>query len=251
MRMNDKDKAACGAARRTGACEDMALSRQYLDLLGLELVKNKYYPAEKVEKVLEDLGRMTAELGNKNKALESGKKALEDANRSLEDEKKSLEEEKSALGARIGELEARGAELEEENARLKEKLDSISGGCEEIGEAILSAKTISQQFISEAREEADRIVSEAKEKAERTVAEAEEKSSCLLGDREEKLRAAEESMRSGYERIRAQYLEAIARLDESMRGPAGEAPQAALPGDIGGKLGRIAEELAAIGDENE
>ena len=56
----------------------------------------------------------------------------------------------------IGEFSRRAAALEEENASLRKRVEALACGREEIGEAILSAKTISQQLIAEAREDARR-----------------------------------------------------------------------------------------------
>ena len=61
----------------------------------------------------------------------------------------------------IGEFSRRAAALEEENASLRKRVEALACGREEIGEAILSAKTISQQLIAEAKEQAETILAEA------------------------------------------------------------------------------------------
>lgn len=79
----------------------MALDQKYFDDINIDVVKKKYYNANKVNAVLEDI---------REQALR----------------------------------------LEEENRNLREQLESLSSRKEEIGDAILSAKTVSQQIISDA-----------------------------------------------------------------------------------------------------
>ena len=81
----------------------MPLDREYLESLGLEIAKRKYYNASKVESVITGFSE-------------------------------------------------RAAALESENASLRERMEALSAGREEIGDAILSAKTIARQLIAAGRD---------------------------------------------------------------------------------------------------
>ena len=99
---------------RQKAGEAMALGKEYFESLGLEIAKRKYYNAAKVESVIEDFSRRAAVLEGEKAALEKGRAALES-----------------------------------ENAALRTRAEALSCGREEIGDAILSAKVISQQLLAD------------------------------------------------------------------------------------------------------
>ena len=196
----------------------MPLDREYLESLGLEIAKRKYYNASKVESVITGFSE-------------------------------------------------RAAALESENASLRERMEALSAGREEIGDAILSAKTIARQLIAEAQEKADALLaaanreagetlSAAKEKAEALLAEAEEKRRALLEDgqtREQKtIRGAQEA----YLHLREQCLDAVKLLDGewqrflcSFADEPGE--EGKLPDDLAERLGELAECLSDISGEGE
>ena len=195
----------------------MVSDQEYLQSLGLEIAKKKYYNAGKVESV-------------------------------------------------IGEFRRRSEQLLKENAALHERLDSLSYGREEIGDAILSAKTIAQHLLAEAQEKAEGLVSEAQKKAESLVSDAQARAEALLAEAEEKRRAvlddcdareqaAVERVRNCYVQLREQHLDSVRLLDEDWQrflcslGENGEPGAEVLPGDLGEKLGAIAADLDAIGSE--
>ena len=60
--------------------------------------------------------------------------------------------------------------LAQSNETLRERLEALSLGREEIGDAILSAKTISQQLIGEARDKAEAMTAESVESADALIA---------------------------------------------------------------------------------
>lgn len=207
----------------------MALDREILSSLGLEIAKKKYYNASKVESVIEDMRR-------------------------------------------------HAAAQDEENAALRARLEVLSYGKEEIGDAILSAKTIAQQLLAEAQEEADkllsgareeadrllskakseagRLVSDAREEAERLVTEAEEQRAARLGDCERYEQEAIRKVESAYVQLREQYTGAIRTLDQdwqrflcSLGDGAEPKTEDALPEDLADRLGAIAESLEALKEE--
>jgi len=214
----------------------MALDRNYLSSLGLEIAKRKYYNAAKVEDVLESFQLNAAQLAQENSTLA------------------------------------------QDNRELRQRLESLSYGREEIGDAILSAKTIAQQLIADAQQQADavtaesvenagalitaaqekaeRIVSEARERAEALVADAEAKRDAILAENEKRDHDALESVQRVYQKLRAQSLDSVKLLDREWQGflcSLGDdepAPPPALPEDLSEKLGELAESFSALEDEN-
>lgn len=197
----------------------MALDKDYLESLGLEIAKKKYYNAARVESVIEQLDRRAA-------ALEADKRALQD------------------------------------------RLSDISFGREEIGDAILSAKTISQQMIAEAREKSERMLAEAREEAGRLLAEAQEKRERTLAECGAREQEAVQKVQSCYLQLRELYVGALRRLDGEWQGflcsldaeaqqpwieeeRAGAVSTAdAAPPDLTQRLSAIADQLQALGDED-
>ncbi len=210
----------------------MAQGKELLESLGLEIAKRKYYNAAKVESVIEDFSRRSDLLEGENTALKGENTALKG-----------------------------------ENLTLRERVEALACGREEIGDAILSAKVISQQLIAEAKEQAEAILAEAREQAERLVAEAEEKAGRLSTEAEEKARAltaecAEREQRAvqaaeeSYLHMREKSLDAVRLIDSEWQrflcalgddGPKKEP----LPADLADKLGEIAQSLGEIEAEDE
>ena len=187
----------------------MALSREYLESLGLEIAKRKYYNAARVESVIEELSR-------------------------------------------------RSAALEEENVSLRKRIDSMSYSREEICEAILSAKTIAQHLVAEAREEADGILAGAREEAARTLAEAEERHRVLFAECDGLEQKTIRNMENCYLQIREQGLSSVKLLDEEWRRflcsfgeGAAQKADPALPEDLAERLGAIAESFSELRAEDE
>ncbi len=157
----------------------------------------------------------------------------------------------------IGDFSRRAAALEEENASLRKRVEALACGREEIGEAILSAKTISQQLIAEAREQAESILADARAEAGRLTAEAAERARALTAAAEEReqktIRAAQES----YLQLRGQCQEAVRLLDGEWQrflcsfGDDLPEKKEALPGDLADRLGALAACLSEIDAEDE
>lgn len=214
----------------------MALDRNYLSSLGLEIAKRKYYNAAKVEDVLESFQLNAAHLAQENSTLA------------------------------------------QDNRDLRARLESLSYGREEIGDAILSAKTIAQQLIADARQRADaltaesvdnadalitaaqekaeQIVSEARERADALIADAEARRDAILAESEKRDHDALESVQGVYRKLRTQALDNVNLLDREWQGflcSLGDdesAPAAALPADLSEKLGELADSLSALEDED-
>ena len=181
----------------------MALDQKYFDDINIDVVKKKYYNANKVNAVLEDI---------REQALR----------------------------------------LEEENRNLREQLESLSSRKEEIGDAILSAKTVSQQIISDACVQSEKLLNDSRLKAKQIIAAAQEKKEHLLSEaaeRQEYCVRQAEKLDSG---MRERQLESIEALDDDWQsflcglmdsegsGPSEE--------ELSAKVGAIARELAEIDD---
>ncbi len=160
------------------------------------------------------------------------------------------------LTGRSDALEQENAALERENTALRERVSALATGREEIGDAILSAKTIARQLIAEAQEEADALLAAAREEADRILSEAREKSGALLKDgesREQKtIRAAKES----YLQLRESCLDAVRMLDGEWQrflcSFAEDAPVPdRLPEEFSDKLGELAACLSEIEEDAE
>ena len=170
----------------------MALDQAFFDAIRIEIVKKKYYNANKVEALLDDIRRQ-------------------------------------ALAQT------------EENERLRAQLAQLAEQKEEIGETLLSAKSIAQQMLQEAKAQADAIVAAAEERARELRAEASEET-------ESTVRRAE----AVYSRVREQLLGCVDALNADWQGflcSLEDAPDAP-PADLDEKVGAIAREVFAIdGDE--
>ena len=186
----------------------MALGKEYLESLGLEVIRKKFCSAAKVESVIEDFSR-------------------------------------------------RIAELTEENAVLRQQKEKLATGREEIGEAILSAKTISQQIIAEAKEQAEAVLQEAREKADSILVEAEERAQekkAVCETREQKTVSA---VQDCYLQMREQCLDAVRTLDSEWQrflcsfDNDEQKTEEALPEDLADKLGELAACLSEIDAEDE
>ena len=177
----------------------MALDKEFFDSVHIDIVKKKYYNANKVEAVL-------------------------------------------------SEIRSRAEELQRENEELRSQVELFSGQKEEIGDAILSSKTIAQHIIRQAKEQADAILAEAQQQRTQLIEEA-------------RLRREQAATQfSGcFERVKQLQQECIDALNDEWQDflcnlysedeePASAAEQ--LPEDIGEKLGAIAQQIQEISEED-
>jgi len=153
----------------------MALDKEYFDDISIEIVKKKYYNANKVDRLLADIRRQ-------------------------------------ALA------------LTEDNRQLRQRLDALSGQKDEIGDTLLSAKTIARQMVEDASRKARETETEAEARAETRLREAEAQAEqCLreANDRAQQLLADAEARRSALEesarRDRQQAQQAVERLCGAMK----------------------------------
>lgn len=148
--------------------------------------------------------------------------------------------------ALLADIRVQAEALVEENARLREQVELFSGQKEEIGDAILSAKTIAQHMIQQAKQQADEIVSQAHKKSGDILSKA--------IDRQE---YAAKQMADSFERVRRLQQESIEALNAEWQNflcglypedePGEEQP--AVPADIAMKLDAIARDIKALEED--
>lgn len=179
----------------------MALDQAYFDAINIDLVKKKYYNANKVEAVLEDIRRQALLLNR-------------------------------------------------ENELLGRQLYALHGQKDEIGDTLLSAKTIAQQIIADAQSQADKLLADARRQnremtseAERNIRQARAEAEAM---RQELPRRLDELER----RLRVQLLGMMDELSGELKGFSAEECSAeaenAAPADLSDKVDAIARELEAI-----
>lgn len=140
----------------------------------------------------------------------------------------------------------------EENKNLRAQLAELKKFKCDISDTLLSAKTISQTMIEDAKNESDDIISKAEQKAAQIIEEAEKKSA----EMEERNRLAEqkatENVEAAIERIRQMHMNSMMELDEVLQDYLdGMVPDdnETVPEDLSDKVGAIASELFSIGEE--
>ncbi len=212
----------------------MALDKEYFDDISIEIVKKKYYNANKVDRLLADIRRQ-------------------------------------ALA------------LTEDNRQLRQRLDTLSGQKDEIGDTLLSAKTIARQMVedasrkareteTEAEARAETRLREAETQAEQRLSEANDRAQQLLADAEARRSALEESARRDRQKAQQTVERLCGAVKELLLGSAEQvdsewqdflgtwedetvdalpAEPDAPPADLGEKVSAIAQLLDLDADEGD
>ena len=201
----------------------MALDQAYFDAIKIDVVKKKYYNANKVEAVLEDIRRQALLMGR-------------------------------------------------ENELLGRQLFALHGQKDEIGDTLLSAKTIAQQIIADAQTQAEKILTEARRLSRDMTAEAEKTRDEALAEAEAAQRALPRRLEEMEQQLRLRLLGITDEICGELRGfsalaeteeepqSAEEEPQSAeedadppedapAPADLSEKVDAIARELEGIAGE--
>ncbi len=196
----------------------MPLEKEYLESLGLEIAKKKYYNAAKVESVIETFSRRSAELESENALLRERAEALDSGREEIGD---------AILSAKVV-------------AR----------------QLIAEAKEQAEALLSDAKREAEETLSAAKEESERLVAEAKEKAEALFEDGETREQKTIRGAQDAYLHLREQCLDAVKMLDGEWQrflcsfSDESDA-QSRLPDEFSDKLGELAECLSEIEEDTE
>lgn len=117
----------------------MALDKEYFESINIELVKKKYYNANKVNAVFEDIRRQAESLSAENQALReqlevlNGQKAeIGDAVMSAQTIYKDIVDKANACAAAIlSDAQRKHDEMSEENARMQDYAVKRVGVCVE------------------------------------------------------------------------------------------------------------------------
>ena len=111
-------------------------------------------------------------------------------------------EEKESIG---------GISVEDEENVRQEDLRLNLEQRAEIGDILLSARTVSRQMVTQAREQSDEILQTARDRAEQIVQAAEEKAAAILKDAEEKAAVLIEEASEPRDVMSAQMQEYVVR----------------------------------------
>lgn len=181
----------------------MALDQAYFDSISIDLVKRKYYNANKVQAVLDDIRRQAQTLNR-------------------------------------------------ENELLGKRIQALNGQKDEIGDTLLSAKTIARQIIADAQEQAEKILAEARRLSREMTAEADRSSRQAEAEAEALRQALPQRLETLEERLRSQMLDLTSELCGELRSFS-ELPEEAedtdIPGDLGERVDLIAREIRALEEE--
>ena len=195
----------------------MTLDREFFESAKLDVVKRKYYEADKVNELL-------------------------------------------------AEIRLRAESAKRENTELRGELEAFRGQKAEIGDMLLSARSLARHIVENANTQADEIVAQAEAKADQIVREAEEKAGALLQNaqrRAEDMAAkypdqqeqAARCVEAAIDRLKQRQQDAIEELstlwqDFLISLAQGEEAEPAVPADLSQKVGAIAQELRALEKED-
>ena len=141
----------------------------------------------------------------------------------------------------LGDIRRQALEQDEENRRLRKELAALASRKEEIGEAILAAKTVARQIIAEAQAPAAAIRAGAEERrSELLDATAQEE---LVRRTEACYSRVRERLQSCIDELNADWQDYLCSLEDGETAPP--------PADLDEKVGAIAREVFAIDGEEE
>ena len=166
------------------------------------------------------------------------------------------------VNALLGEIRQRAESTNEENAKLRRELDVFRGQKAEIGEMLLSAKSLSRRVVENARAQADEILAQARSQAEEIVREAEAKAARVAETYPDQQERAARCVEAAIDKLRQQHLDAIEELNalwqeflislaqtEEAEAPAPTEKEPDVPEDLEQKIDAIARQLRALEEE--
>lgn len=139
-------------------------------------------------------------------------------------------------------------ELNAENERMRQALSALADRRVELGDAVLSAQGVYRGLVEKARERAEEIVAEARQHAEEIRAEAQRQQDEAVQRVEKLFSTMKAQHEAAIETINAEWQDYLCGL-YAERG--GEAAPEEAPGDLGAKVGAIAQELFEINAESD
>lgn len=236
----------------------MALTKEFFEKIDIELVKRKYYNANKVDALLSTIRAEALRLSDENESL---RKQLE-----------ALQSQKAEISEAVMSAQRLHSEIvQKANARADE--------------AVVEARTQAEALVEEAKAEAARLVEKAQQQAQEILARAadkEEKARAihdeLLGSKQQRQEYAVGKVESCFAMLRQRHQDAIDALNlqwqeflcglyedesfpekadpaapvedvapaETEARPENESAGEATPADLGEKVDAIAKELEAL-----
>lgn len=168
----------------------MALDKEYFDAINIEVVKKKYYNANKVNAVFEDIRSQAEALIAENEALKNG-----------------------------------------------------GSSKNEIADAIISARYIAQQIVSEAKQEADEIVSRAKQERDAILSVSQAKQEASVAAMSRIVNNVRAQQQAAIDALNTEWQEYLCSLSEDYA-----AEDEDVPSDLHQKVGKLAKELFSLDD---
>lgn len=104
--------------------------------------------------------------------------------------------------------------LNEENASLRREVERMNGEKRSVGDALISARELAQQIISEANAQADETVRSANARADEIIRGAQEQRDRIMAESQEQENYAAQYVRNTFEHLKERQLEAVRQLNE-------------------------------------
>ena len=181
-------------------------------------------------------------------------------------EKKKYYDE-DQVKALLENVKKRADSTSQENAELKSQLDSLNSQRTEIGDTLLSAKSLARRVLEKARRQAEEIVREANDQAAVILREANEQAEAIRAEARREVEKtalqtqqehAVRCVESCISQMKQQHMDAIETLNAqwqqflcelTVSEEDGKTPNDEVPADLEDKVGAIAREMQGIGGE--
>lgn len=196
----------------------MALDKQFFDSIDIELVKRKFYNANKVNSLLSDIQAQALVLSEENLRLKN--------------ELDSFRSQKAEISEAV--LAAKTLSREIRESAEKEANQLLENARREAEETLSAARAEAEELVSQASERRDEILNEKQRLQEHTVEKVE---SCFARLRQQHLEAVET--------LNLQWQDFLVSLYDGEESVNDSLPDA-LPEDFSEKLGDLARELDDI-----
>lgn len=114
----------------------------------------------------------------------------------------------------LQEIRTEAEALNGENARLRQEVERMNGEKRYVGDALISARELAQQIISEANAQADETVRCAKARADEIIRSAQEQRDRTMAESQEQENYAAQYVLNTFEHLKERQLEAVRQLNE-------------------------------------
>ena len=199
----------------------MALDQAYFDAIAIDLVKRKYYNANKVEAVFDE----------------------------IEKQAKVLNDELAAAKEQLAAEQRRSENMAREIASLRQQLASHSERREELTDAVYSAQSVYRVILEKANERADAILNEAEQRRRALEEEDRQQRDFAVKMVEQCLTRVREQQQAALDELNSSWQSFLCGLYPAEEEPAAEpAAEDGVPGDLEARISAIAKELFAIDD---